>query len=82
MKLAWERDPAAGRRMVVQGLLPAGPADTAGVKPGDEILGVAGEAVLGKVSRGLLCLCRLKRKVYPCCPRPSCLQARSELVGV
>ena len=48
MRLAWERDSTAGYRMVVQGVLPKGPADAAGVRAGDEILGVAGEAVLGK----------------------------------
>jgi hypothetical protein len=48
MKLFWERDSAAGWRMSVQGVLPQGPADKAGVSTGDEILGVAGEAVLGK----------------------------------
>lgn len=48
MRLAWERDSTAGWRMVVQGVLPKGPADAAGVRAGDEILGVAGHAVLGK----------------------------------
>ena len=48
MKLAWEQDSSIGRRMSVQGILPNGPADTAGIRVGNEILGVAGEAVLGK----------------------------------
>jgi hypothetical protein len=48
MRLSWERDSTAGWRMVVQGVLPKGPAAAAGVRAGDEILGVAGQAVLGK----------------------------------
>jgi len=48
MKLEWERDSAAGWIMRVKGVLPRGPADVAGIAAGDEVLGVASQAVLGK----------------------------------
>ena len=56
MKLCWERDSTSGSRMNVQGVLPAGPAEVAGIVAGDEILGVAGQAVLGKTIDQVLVL--------------------------
>ena len=48
MALAWSWDSVIGKILTVQRTHQMGPADAAGIKEGDEILGVAGQAVLGK----------------------------------